>query len=113
MIPHQLPRPRPNSGRPLNGLGPPIDRTIDRVRLVAGPRLVVASVGSLVLDTFRQALASRMMLLALVLAGLGILVLPEHRRARAKTSQAAAGEIELMDAAETAFDPVPVPRSGG
>ena len=83
----------PRIGRPR----PPEVRPDDAIRLLGGPRLAVAAIARLVADTFRQAAASRMMLLALCLAGLGVLAClsvrvegPRHLRPE--------GEIELFDA---------------
>ena len=62
-----------------------------------GPRLVLVAIFGLVLDTFRQAAASRLMLLTLCLAGLGVLTCLSVR-VEGPRALRPEGEIELFDA---------------
>ena len=62
-----------------------------------GPRLVLSTILGLVLDTFRQATASRLMLLAVCLATLGVLTCLSVRVDGPRTLRPK-GEIELIDA---------------
>jgi hypothetical protein len=68
-----------------------------RVAPLAGPRLAIAAIASLVRDTFHQAAASRLMLLAMCLATLGVLTCLSVR-VRGPKSLHVQGEIELVDA---------------
>ena len=82
----RLQRPRPSS--------PPADVP---VLPVVGPKLVLTAIACLIVDTFRQAAASRLMLLALCLAGLGVLGCLSVR-VEGPRSLRPEGEIELFDA---------------
>ena len=62
-----------------------------------GPGLTIRAIAGLVDDTFRQAVASRLMVLALVLAGLAVLACLSVR-VEGPRSLRPAGEIELSDA---------------
>lgn len=64
---------------------------------VFGPKQTLAAIAFLVFDTFRQAAASRLILLALGLTGLGVLTCLSVRVQGARTLQIP-GEIELTDA---------------
>jgi hypothetical protein len=87
---HRLDRPRSSNRSTDSG-------SISLPLPAIGPKLILAAIASLVLDTFRQAAASRMMLLALCLAGLGVLTCLSVRVEGPRTLHLK-GEIELMDA---------------